>query len=66
MSKSSSRRFSSVAHIDRLEERHAQLKAEVAQLDKRMHLSTPEEVRLQQLKREKLRMKDAIESLRGG
>lgn len=65
MSKSSNRRFSSVATIDRLEERHARLKAEVAQLDKRMHLSTPEEVRLQQLKKEKLRMKDAIESLRG-
>ena len=66
MPKSSNRMYSSVAKIDRLEERHAQLKAEVARLDKRVHLSTPEETRLQQLKKEKLRMKDAIESLRGG
>jgi hypothetical protein len=66
MSKSSNRRYSDVANLDRLEERHAQLKAEVARLDRRMHLSTPEELRLQQLKKEKLRTKDAIESLRGG
>ncbi len=65
MSKSSNRRISTDAQLDRLEERHAQLKAQVAKLDKRVHLSTPEEIRLQQLKKEKLRMKDAIESLRG-
>jgi hypothetical protein len=66
MSKSSNRRISTEIQLDRLEERHAQLKAQVAQLDRRVHLSTPEEIRLQQLKKEKLRTKDAIESLRGG
>lgn len=66
MSRSNHRRISAEFQIDRLEQRHARLKAEVEQLEDRVHLSTPEELRLQQLKKEKLRTKDEIEILRTG
>jgi hypothetical protein len=64
MSKSNNRRISTEFQIDRLERRRAQLKAQIEELDKRLHLSAPEEIHLQRLKKEKLRMKDELETLR--
>ncbi len=66
MPKSNHRRVSAEFQKDRLEQRHARLKAEVEQLEERIHLTTPEEMRLQQLKKEKLRTKDELEVLRTG
>ncbi len=64
MTKSNRRRVSTEFQIDRLEQRHARLTAEVERLEEHMHLTTPEEMRLAQLKKEKLRTKDELETLR--
>jgi hypothetical protein len=64
MPKSNHRRISAEFQIDRLQQRHARLTAQVEQLEDRVHLTTPEELRLAQLKKEKLRTKDELQVLR--
>lgn len=49
--------------VDRLKREHARLDAEAAELDRRLHLTAEEELRLQALKRAKLRTKDRLRAL---
>jgi uncharacterized protein YdcH (DUF465 family) len=51
--------------VERLRSEHARLDAEVAELDHRLHLTTDEEVRLNTLKKAKLRAKDRLRDLTG-
>lgn len=50
--------------IDRLERRHSELKARVAELDRHVFLSPIEQQLVQELKKEKLATKDALQTLR--
>lgn len=50
--------------ITRLEQKHAELAAQVAALDGRLSLTASEEMELQRLKKEKLHMKDALQDVR--
>jgi hypothetical protein len=52
------------SQIDRLEHRHSQLSARVADLDRHPFLSTQERLYVSELKKEKLAAKDAIFGLR--
>jgi len=49
--------------IERLQRRHSQLKARVAELHSRISLSPEEQVLVVELKKRKLATKDALESL---
>jgi uncharacterized protein YdcH (DUF465 family) len=50
--------------IERLARRHAELDAEVSQIEAHMHLSANDEMQVRRLRKEKLRMKDELESVR--
>jgi hypothetical protein len=50
--------------MDRLQQRHGELAALVAELDNRLCLSQSEQFLVAHLKREKLAAKDALEDLR--
>lgn len=50
--------------IDRLERKHSELSARIAELDRQLFLSTYEQVLVTALKKEKLAAKDAIAGLR--
>lgn len=50
--------------IAHLEKRHQQLKERVAEYEARLALTAKEEVALQKLKKEKLKTKDALHSMR--
>jgi hypothetical protein len=50
--------------LEWLANRHARLKAEVAELGARAYLTPAEEVTLRNLKKEKLRTKDSLEAMR--
>ncbi|GAB5547452.1 MAG: YdcH family protein [Sandaracinaceae bacterium] len=56
----SQRRIDSNKNITRLEKRHKQLKAQVAEYESRLGLNPDEQVRLQKLKKEKLATKDEL------
>ena len=56
----SQRRIESNKNVSRLEKRHKQLKAEVAEYESRLGLNPEEQVRLQRLKKEKLATKDEV------
>ena len=56
----SQRRIESNKNVSRLEKRHKQLKAEVAEYESRLGLNPEEQVRLQRLKKEKLATKDEL------
>lgn len=47
-----------------LERKHARLKAEVNELGMQSYLTAQEEFRMRNLKKEKLRTKDSLESMR--
>jgi hypothetical protein len=47
----------------RLEKKHAELAARIEALDSRLSLTPGEELELQQLKKEKLRTKDALQEV---
>lgn len=51
--------------LSRLQAKHAELDSIVSDLGSRSHLSADEELRLHQLKKRKLQMKDEIEVVRG-
>ncbi len=50
--------------ISHLEQKHAELAAQVAALDDRLSLTPSEEMELQRLKKQKLHMKDALQEVR--
>jgi uncharacterized protein YdcH (DUF465 family) len=50
--------------IERLARKHAELDAEVSQIESKIHLSSDDEVHVRRLKKEKLRAKDALRSVR--
>jgi hypothetical protein len=50
--------------IDRLERRHHELKTRIAELDSHSFLSSHEQLRVAELKKEKLAAKDALVDLR--
>lgn len=56
----SQRRIDPAKQLSRLENRHRELKARVAEYESRLTLTSKEQVTLQQLKKEKLATKDAI------
>jgi hypothetical protein len=58
------RRSDTQSQIDRLEFKHSQLSARVAELDGQLFLSAREQLVIAALKREKLAAKDAIADLR--
>ena len=58
--RSSQRRIDPSKEITVLEKRHQELKAKVAEYSARLTLSAEESLALQRLKKEKLRMKDAL------
>lgn len=58
------RRLDVNVQIDRLQRRHSELSARVAELDGRMHLSSDEQVRINALKKQKLATKDELMALR--
>ncbi len=60
MSKHDARPIPSERDVTRLEEKHAELAARVAELDSRISLTPNEAMELQRLKKEKLWTKDAI------
>lgn len=64
MSRSQRRSDPSIA-IARLEHRHKELKAQVAEYEARLSLTPPEQTELNQLKKEKLATKDHLGRLRG-
>ena len=64
MSRSQRRSDPSIA-ISRLEHRHKQLKAQVAEYEARLSLTPPEQTQLNQLKKEKLATKDELSRMRG-
>jgi hypothetical protein len=49
--------------IDRLERRHTELKAQIAELDRHVFLSAREQLLVTELKKEKLAAKDALAGL---
>ncbi len=60
----SQRRIDPAKEIAVLENRHQKLKAKVAAYEARRVLTSEEEFALQKLKKEKLRMKDALQQKR--
>jgi len=60
----SQRRIDPAKEIAVLENRHQKLKAQVAAYESRKALTDKEEFALQKLKKEKLRMKDALQQKR--
>ena len=50
--------------IDRLERKHNELKAQIAELDRHVFLSQQEQLHVTELKKEKLAAKDALAGLR--
>jgi hypothetical protein len=50
--------------IDRLERKHTELKAQIAEIHRRVFLSQQEQLQVTELKKEKLAAKDAIAGLR--
>lgn len=63
MSRSQRRSDPSIA-IARLERRHKELKAQVAEFEARLSLTPPEQSTLNQLKKEKLATKDELRRFR--
>ena len=63
MSRSERRTDSNDKNIERLEQRHIQLKQRVAEYEARRTLSSKEQIALQKLKKEKLATKDAIHKM---
>ena len=63
MSKQHARTLPPERQRSHLEQKHAQLSARVEALDSRLSLTPSEELELHQLKKEKLRAKDALESV---
>lgn len=51
--------------LTKLRNEHARLDAEVSELDHRLHLTAQEEMRLNELKKAKLRAKDKLRDLVG-
>jgi len=64
MRKSQPRVIEPEVQLSRLQAKHAELDAKVNDLDRRSHLTADEELRLHQLKKRKLMMKDEIEAVR--
>ena len=60
----SRRRTDPSKEIAHLEQRHQQLKEQVAEYEARLSLTPKEEVRLLRLKKEKLKTKDALHAIR--
>ncbi len=60
----SRRRTDPSKEIAHLEQRHKQLKERVAEYEARLSLTPKEELVLQKLKKEKLKTKDALHSMR--
>ena len=58
------RKLSTLGQIERLQKKHFQLKAQVAQLDSRLYLTTTEQVQVTALKKQKLDAKDRIDGLK--
>jgi hypothetical protein len=52
------------SQIDRLERRHSELKAQIAELDRHAFLTQQEQLHVSELKKEKLAAKDALVGLR--
>jgi uncharacterized protein YdcH (DUF465 family) len=50
--------------IDRLERRHSELKAQIAELDRHAFLSQQEQLQVTELKKERLAAKDALVGLK--
>lgn len=63
MSKQHARTIPPERQRSHLEKKHAELAARVEALDSRLSLTPNEELELQQLKKEKLWTKDALESV---
>ena len=59
-----SRKLDTLGQIERLQKKHHELKAQVAQLDGQLFLTTAEQVRVTALKKQKLHAKDRIDGLR--
>ena len=64
MRKSQPRVIEPEVQLSRLQAKHAEIDAMVSNLDRRAHLSSDEELKLHQLKKRKLQMKDEIEAVR--
>ncbi|MGD8317612.1 MAG: DUF465 domain-containing protein [Myxococcales bacterium] len=63
MSKHHARNIPSERQRSHLEKKHAELAARVEALDNRLSLTPSEELELQQLKKQKLQTKDALEEV---
>ncbi len=59
----SQRRIDPSKELERLEQRHQRLKAQVADYEARLSLTTQEQLDLQNLKKKKLATKDAIQRI---